>query len=171
MSKPTETGGRRRKSAGFFPRAAISALTPIHDDTPNSPVLKKKTRPASFFIPSTKSDGEGKASKETDETCESPKHRPRTLIKNGRPSSIFGSLRTIRSAEEEEQLTSPTSKGSSIEEEREIEPFFHGSVVLHHGEVQTTGGMFRKRKEYLVLTDTHLLRFKSYARAAEVYPS
>ncbi|KAI9793359.1 MAG: hypothetical protein M1816_000251 [Peltula sp. TS41687] len=171
MSKPTETGGKRRKSAGFFPRATISALTPIRDDTSSNPVLKKKSRPASFFIPSAKSDAESKTSKQIDEHCESPKHRPRTLLKNGRPSSIFGSLRTRRLSEEEEQLTSPLSKESSMEDEREWEAFYHGSVVLHHGEVQTTGGMFRKRKEYLVLTDTYLLRFKSYARAVEVYPS
>ena len=43
--------------------------------------------------------------------------------------------------------------------------------MLHHGEVQTTSGMFRKKKEYLVLTDTHLIRFKSQSRASESYPS
>lgn len=32
------------------------------------------------------------------------------------------------------------------------------------------GGMFRKRNHYLVLTDTHLLRFKGQAKAAEMYP-
>ena len=43
-------------------------------------------------------------------------------------------------------------------------------AVIHHGEVQTGGGMFRKRSQYLVLTNTHLLRFKSQAKAAEVFP-
>ena len=43
-------------------------------------------------------------------------------------------------------------------------------VVLHHGEVQTTGGMFRKRQQYLVLTNTHLLRFKNQGKASEVFP-
>ena len=42
--------------------------------------------------------------------------------------------------------------------------------VLHHGEVQTTGSMFRKRTQYMVLTTTHLIRFKSQSRAAEVFP-
>lgn len=46
-----------------------------------------------------------------------------------------------------------------------------GKTILHHGEVQTTSGMFRKKKEYLVLTDTHFVRFKSHARAYEAYPS
>jgi hypothetical protein len=31
--------------------------------------------------------------------------------------------------------------------------------------------MFRKKKEYLVLTDTHLIRYKSQSRAAETFPS
>ena len=43
--------------------------------------------------------------------------------------------------------------------------------VLHYGEVQTTSGMFRKKKEFLVLTDTHLIRFKSQSRASELFPS
>ncbi len=46
-----------------------------------------------------------------------------------------------------------------------------GRTVRQHGEVQTTGGMFRKRSQYLVLTDTHLVRFKSQARALETFPS
>lgn len=43
--------------------------------------------------------------------------------------------------------------------------------VLHHGEVQTTGGVFRKKKEYLVLTNSHLLRFKNQSKASESFPS
>ena len=43
--------------------------------------------------------------------------------------------------------------------------------MLHHGEVQTAGGMFRKKNQYFVLTDSHLIRFKCQARASEVFPS
>lgn len=175
MSKPTDSGGKRRRSTGFLARNTLSALTPIHDAfTSNAAAVaaeKKTTRPASFFTHSTMLDGEGRSPRDSDGSTEPPRNRPRTLIKNGRPTSIFGSLRSMRSTEEEEQLTSPASKASSIDEERLREPVPHGGVVLHHGEVQTTGGMFRKRKEYLVLTDTHLLRFKSYSRAAEAFPS
>jgi hypothetical protein len=46
-----------------------------------------------------------------------------------------------------------------------------GKNVLHHGEVQTTSGLFRKKKEYLVLTDTHLIHYKSQSRASEAFPS
>ena len=43
--------------------------------------------------------------------------------------------------------------------------------MLHSGEVQTSSGMFRKKSQYLVLTDTHLIRFKSQTRASEIFPS
>ena len=42
---------------------------------------------------------------------------------------------------------------------------------MHHGEVQTAGGMFRKKSQYFVLTDSHLVRFKCQARASEIFPS
>lgn len=42
-------------------------------------------------------------------------------------------------------------------------------TVLLHGDVQTSAGMFRKKKEYLVLTETHIIRLKSQARAAEMF--
>lgn len=44
-------------------------------------------------------------------------------------------------------------------------------TVLHHGEVQTAGGMFRKKSQYFVLTDSELIRFKCQARASEIFPS
>ena len=173
MSKATETGsGRQRKSTGFFPRTSLTGLTSINDGPPNNAVLKKKARPSSsFFMPSAIFTGEGRSPKDADEGCESPKTRPRTLIKNGMPSSLFSSVRPLRPTEEEEQLTSPTPRESSIEEEQGFEDVPHGGVVLHHGETQATGGLFRKRKEYLVLTDSHLLRFKSYSRAVDMFPS
>lgn len=45
------------------------------------------------------------------------------------------------------------------------------AVVLHHGEVQTSAPMWRKKSQYLVLTDTHLVRFKNRSKAAETFPA
>ena len=42
--------------------------------------------------------------------------------------------------------------------------------VLHHGEAQIHMGMLRKRREYLVLTESQLVRFKNGAKAAESFP-
>ena len=64
-----------------------------------------------------------------------------------------------------------SSKHSSINEETPALLNVSGMVVLHHGEVQMTASMFRKKSLYLVLTDTHLLRFKNQAKAADVFPS
>jgi hypothetical protein len=41
--------------------------------------------------------------------------------------------------------------------------------VLLHGDVQTSGGVFRKKKEYLVLTETHIVRFKTQTKAADAF--
>lgn len=45
------------------------------------------------------------------------------------------------------------------------------AAILHHGEIQSTGGMWRKKSQYLVLTDTHLIRFKNQSKAADAFPS
>ncbi|KAI9811000.1 MAG: hypothetical protein M1827_005732 [Pycnora praestabilis] len=172
MSKSADVfDGRRRKSTGFFKRPSLSSLTPIHDDNSVEPtMLKKKKRSATFFTSQPSPTGEARESRNISQTPESPRSRPRTLMKNGRPSSLFGSLRSIHSmGEDEEKLTSPISKAPSIDEETIDFGIGGGRLVLHHGEVQTTGGIFKKRKEYLVLTDTHLVRFKSQSRAAEVF--
>ena len=42
---------------------------------------------------------------------------------------------------------------------------------MEHGEIQTSGGLFKKKNQYFVLTDTHLVWFKSQERASEVFPS
>jgi len=72
---------------------------------------------------------------------------------------------------EVDNLYSPTPE-SPMEDGIHLAPGATNSKnVLHHGEVQTTSGMFRKKKEYLVLTDTHLIRFKSQSRASEAFSS
>lgn len=87
---------------------------------------------------------------------------------------MFGSLKSLRSSEDDDKLTMTESKASSMNEETDLPGVMlvglFGNCVLHHGEIQTMGGMFRKRNYYLVLTETHLLRFKGQAKAAEMYP-
>lgn len=99
--------------------------------------------------------------------------------------SVFGSLRSLGSVDDDQHSTKARSKGSSGDEDdltasasasASVAGSSHlknlvGSHVLHHGEVQTSSGMWRKKIQYLVLTDTHLVRFKSQNKAAEVFPS
>lgn len=103
------------------------------------------------------------------------KLRTRSFHK-GRRTSVFGSLRSMHSLEDDEKpAIGFRSKGSSGDEEDpggvSSTKNLLGRVVLHHGEVQTTGGMWRKKSHYLVLTDTHLVRLKNQGKAAEIFPS
>lgn len=60
--------------------------------------------------------------------------------------------------------TSATSIGDGM-----MEALAPTRTVLLHGDVQTSGGVFRKKKEYLVLTETHIVRCKSQTKAAESF--
>lgn len=100
--------------------------------------------------------------------------RPRTLQK-GRPVSVFGSIgkNSVNTLAEEGEDYETIPPSPLISEPEDLRPAKRGSGknVLLHGEVQTTTGLFRKKKEYLVLTDTHFIRFKTQGKAAEVFPT
>ncbi len=103
----------------------------------------------------------------------SPRARPRTLQKSGR-ASVFGSLRSLHSLDEDEKLalTRSDSKASSIQEEADMNITLFGSTVLQYGEVQAgSSNVFRKRTQFMVLTESHLIRFRSLVKAAEMFPS
>lgn len=197
LAKENGGGSSRRKSFNLLSRASPSHLPQINTDVGNenkneahtAPVgteeydkkdkdKKKSMRHSIFGLgPSTspeRSDGNLSPVKSAGGSLDSPKIRPRTLQKGNRPSSIFGSLgrkSTIHIAEEdEEKLGYATPVSPADGDAMSFNPTFSRSV-LYHGEIQTTSGMFRKKKEYLVLTETHLVRFKSQARAAETFPS
>ncbi|KAL9610310.1 MAG: hypothetical protein Q9167_004972 [Letrouitia subvulpina] len=168
---------RKRKSLSIF-RPALTALTPIDDDAPDSaPATLKKSHPSPAFsdqspIPSpTGSSLERTSSKNSLERL-IPKTRPRNLQKSGRPSSLFGSLRSLSSLQDEDELLTRTSSTpSSLQSSTSNAPDLATSMVLYHGPLPEAGPMFRKRCPYLVLTETHLIQFKSQARASEMFPN
>jgi hypothetical protein len=166
-----------------FSKPPISSLTRIDTDggtNGEKPEMKKFGKWGSVFhfgstsSPDIEALGNEPLSPLNYERPHSPLSRPRTLHK-GKPISVFGSLgkKSIASLKDK-QLDSPeyTSESSIFEGGQPIEQVNGGSgkKVLHHGEVQTTSGLFRKKKEYLVLTETHLIRYKSQSRASEVFP-
>ncbi|PBP15375.1 leucine rich repeat domain-containing protein [Diplocarpon rosae] len=174
----------RRKSINFFARASMN-LTQINPDVPSGggdkaeKKDKKKTgkRNSIFGLgPSTSLDLQRDRSRSparSSDNLDSAKLRPKTLQKS-RPSSIFGSLgrKSLTQVDEGETDSWYGTPSTPPEADAKMQAGFSASrTVLFHGEVQTTSGMFRKKKEYLVLTDTHLLRFKSQARAHEAFPS
>jgi hypothetical protein len=94
---------------------------------------------------------------------------------------MFGSLKDhIRHIDAEDSQydgrdeplsASSTGASSSFGNEHPIDASAIPRAVLLHGEVQTSAGMFRKKKEYLVLTEWTLLRYKSHTKAAEAFRS
>ncbi|KAI9822278.1 MAG: hypothetical protein M1832_003101 [Thelocarpon impressellum] len=165
MTKPDDPDGerRRRRSTGLDARTPLQALTPIHSEGQGEPSQRlKKRRPLSFL-------GSSQAS---DPREESRQPDGAKAGRRSRPPSIFGSLRSRHSgADVDEPPPSPYPKDGSVDDDVGGATCSPSRVVRHHGEVQTTGGMFRKKREYLVLTDRHLVRFKNRAKASEVFPS
>ncbi|RFU35894.1 hypothetical protein B7463_g460, partial [Scytalidium lignicola] len=182
IGKASGTSGRR-KSLSIFPKVPLPSIT--HTDTDPGKLQdaekkekKKSHRRGSIFGFGSAANSElvpdAAASPVTSEKADSPKLRARSAHK-ARASSIFGSIskRSMLSVEEDEDdhLASTVSESPS-EDYAVLSPAISlTKPVLHHGEVQTTSGMFRKKKEYLVLTDTHLVRFKSQSKASEIFPS
>ncbi|KAL8710527.1 MAG: hypothetical protein Q9220_004960 [cf. Caloplaca sp. 1 TL-2023] len=180
---------RRRKSLSIF-RPPLSPLTPINDEpTESSPGTLKKRRPTSFAQTQSPVSSPANSSKNSPglsspgaDSTESPskggwgklipRTRPRSLHKDGRPSSFFGSLRSLTSLhDEEEELTKTASSPSSLNSVNSAIPDVAAGLLVHHGPLPEVGPIFRRRSPYLVLTDTHLVKFKSQDRAAETFPS
>lgn len=129
--------------------------------------------PTNPSLPTSPAEVPGPASPTAAEPA-NPKSRPKTLQKASR-TSVFGSLRSVHSLEEGEELSRTGSKSSSLHED-DGESLIkgkdgYGNTVLQYGEVQSVGTMFRKRNHFLVLTESHLIRFKSQSNAVEMFPS
>jgi hypothetical protein len=188
MAPPAKekTTQARRKSLNLFSRSSLSNLPQINtnisngesEDVDKKEKKKMGKRGSMFGLGSAVSldvhqDGAMSPIK-SGERSDSPRIRPRTLQK-GRPSSLFGSLgrKSLQQMDEgESENLHISTPESPLEEGQLLQPGTSGNGgILYHGEIQTTSGMFRKKKEYLVLTDTHLIRFKSQSRASETFSS
>lgn len=183
MVSAAKDSSGHRKISNLLSRASTSGLDPITtdngEDGEKKGIKKLAKRSSHFHIGasiSSESPQDGSMSPTSlNERADSPASwRPRTLQK-GRPGSMFGSLgkksvNPVREGTVDDSDTVPESpmEGLSGTDQTSHGP---GKTVLHHGEVQTTSGLFRKKREYLVLTDTHLIRYKSQARASESFPS
>lgn len=139
-----ERGKKLSKRMSGFGMTPTSSSSSFHDDT-RSPLFRH-------------------------DNSSSQRLRTRALQKT-RPVSIFGSLgkKSMAGTDAETRSVDSNSPESPMEEGGRATA--NSKSVLYHGEVQTTSGVFRKKKEYLVLTETHLLRFKSQSRASEVFAS
>ncbi|EPS26161.1 hypothetical protein PDE_01097 [Penicillium oxalicum 114-2] len=98
--------------------------------------------------------------------------RPRRKSLQKKRNSVFGSLKPLTTGEDGDALAASVASWGE-EPQSAVHPR-HGicsSAILHHGEVQMMGGMWKRKSQYLVLTDTYLIRFKNQAKAADAFPS
>lgn len=174
--------GRRRS---LFALPTLSTSTSQDDVSKKPGKLKRKSqrRTPSLFTDLNHPEiaSETDVLRSAPVLSDSKSQRPPLNIKVGgkRPSgSGFETLRSPLRSESEDlgrdafgaPLSSTPSSSTSLGlGDGSMEAKAPARIVLLHGEVQTSAGMFRKKKEYLVLTETHMIRFKSQARAAEMF--
>jgi hypothetical protein len=144
---------RKRRTASF-----MSTLSDISQHLPEI----EYPPPADAPAPSTSAPAPAPAPAAAPASTLRP--RPAPARQNKRASSVFG-LRTSRYLDDEPLSTTSTRSSIGLD----FLDDSYSRAVLQHGEVQTSGSMFRKKKEYLVLTETHLIRFKSYTKAADAF--
>ncbi|KAJ5092320.1 hypothetical protein NUU61_007190 [Penicillium alfredii] len=194
MADPASTKERRKSLSVFSPSSAASAplVRPtLHDRAPSDDALsrdKKGRRNSGFFgrsqspnrwssgphaalRPSTAGSDTAARSMASASTPVLAVPRPRRKSLQKKRTSVFGSLKSLHSWEDDDPLSA--SVGSLGDDQSVTSPRngIWSAAILHHGAIQMTGGMWRKKSQYLVLTDTHLIRFKNQAKAADAFPS
>ncbi|KAL8693658.1 MAG: hypothetical protein Q9218_001568 [Villophora microphyllina] len=158
---------RRRKSLSIL-RPPLAPLTPIDGEPRTPPGILKKRRPTSLAQDQSPSSSPTAGQSVADVARASSKLdrlRGKNRQKSGRSSTLFGSLRSHD--EDDDVVSSP----SSLRSVNSVIPDVAAGMVMQHGPLPEVGPMFRKRVPYLVLTDSHLIRFKSQDRASEMFPT
>ena len=163
------------KRRSIFGRSSLGALgLQVPKDESQPSTLLRKRRTASFM--SNLSDGSQYGEKQSldgSTLAESPGSPQPTLSRGGlkRASSVFGSFRGYKLPPEDDEPLSATSTRTSTGFGGYLGEDVRNRQALHYGDVQTSSSMFRKKREYLVLTETHLIRYKNHAKATEAFPS
>ncbi|KAF2811573.1 leucine rich repeat protein-like protein [Mytilinidion resinicola] len=175
MSHPGKEGKDGRKRRSIFARTPLSSFTPIHDkaerdkDEPANLLRKRRTNSLLTNLQTSIHIGEDDPFGDGATSPGSPVRPPYGGSRGSSRTSRFGSLRSLRSLDDYEEARTPTSIKTPSVNMSPLDDTFRNRHVLHHGEVQTSSSMFRKKKEYLVLTETHLVRFKSHHKASETF--
>ncbi|KAK4501678.1 hypothetical protein PRZ48_007487 [Zasmidium cellare] len=196
MSTPSannESSFGKRRSRFGLPALKLPSTHDLHADSKHHKTLTKKSKhvrspslqPA-LDHPDVAREDHTKSRPLSDQPTSNKPHatrrRPSLSMKAvKRPPSVFESLKnSVRASSEElmsngygngEPLSTTSSKAPSLSFENAVDGSSPSRSVLLHGEVQTSAGMFRKKKEYLVLTEVHIIRYKSQAKAAETFKS
>lgn len=168
---------KESKRRSFFGRSSLGALAGLQssrDDSEPANLLRKRRTASLLTTLSTSSHLAVDEPLDGATVAGSPVSLAPTPVSRGsgsRMSAAFGSFKGIRLADDAEEPLSATSTRSTVQPGGfpPADETLRKSQVLHYGEVQTSSSMFRKKKEYLVLTETHLIRFKSHQKAAEAF--
>ncbi|QIW99540.1 hypothetical protein AMS68_005058 [Peltaster fructicola] len=175
------TSGSWSKRKTFFNISSLGSNG--HTDSSDKPTMLKKHRKRPSLLTDLKDVDSAYAAGEirsAPPASENTKQRPPLSIRghSKRPTSVFTSLRgSIRSnTDKDDASLEPLSAASTTAPsltfgETLTDTTSSSRTVRIHGEVQTSAGMFRKKKEYLVLTENTLTRYKSQAKAAETFSS
>lgn len=169
MSQEWGVTNQRRKSFGFFSRPTI--LQELSDSGTNSiPRALQKSASTELRTPRSRPKSllfgtGGGFTQELSTTLTLPSPRNKVLTKAPRPRSVFGSFKSKEIGFVSE--SSGSSSAASSHERDSAEVTEVTAAVLHHGEALSTGGLLRRKREYLVLTTRELLRYKSQQKAWE----
>ncbi|KAJ4303083.1 hypothetical protein N0V90_001974 [Kalmusia sp. IMI 367209] len=169
----SSTSSKRRS---FFARTSFAGLggsqSSKDDDTePANLLRKRRTASLRTNLSTATSQLADDDTLDAQTLGGSPTLRPPASRGTGNRNPVFGSLKGFRLPDEnEESIATTFSRARTLSNNwtPPEDPQSNRQPLLH-GEVQTSSSMFRKKKEYLVLTDTHLIRFKSYQKAAEAF--
>lgn len=180
MPQSSKDGDSSLKRRSLFGRPSLTAFTtnPSHNRTvsgssrESTNVLKKRRTLSSLgsLRPNLEDD--------TDEhsliSPADPSVRPQLSVKTSgtRPTSLIGSWRLSRSAisATDEPKSGTSTRAPSINSDDQGDTPAKSRHILLHGESITRSTVLSKKVEYLVLTETHLVRFKSAQKAAETFP-
>lgn len=181
--KSDDSSWGRRKSGQFLTLAGLSKLESRDGSARPPKTLTKKSNARPALKPFTTLDHpdlsrDNDNARSAPNATDAPRIRRPSLnlrsIHRRQGSSAFGSKSSGRSSSDEifsettgEPLSS-TSTASSFNP-NDFDGMIPTRTVVLHGEVQTSAGMFRKKKEYLVLTEAHILRYKSQTKAADAF--
>ena len=163
MPRDVKDTSKRRSLLTRGPLGALSTIHPKDDEEQPASLLRKRRASSllTSFGSSSKSGDDGPHGSPASADPASPASLaqcPSVLVS---PAS--------RSTDKPDELYVPLSAGALSPSWDVLEESMHNGLVVHHGEVQTSSTMFRKKREYLVLTETHLIRFKGQHKAAEAF--
>jgi len=164
---PPSANAGRRKSFAFFSRPTLLTESETTSWATSDDSIPTKSRPKSLF-------GGGNGFTEVSTIASGTPPARKVLTKSSqRPKSVFGSLKGREPEPTSPTVTNVSSASSSLEDSSISDVHWTvlplNTVVIHAGEVVTGGGLLRKKKEYMVLTNRELLKYKTEAKANEAF--